>query len=812
MSFADYAPPPPFLPDLARPRVAATLAAALEKPLVALLAPGGFGKTCVLRSFWNGSNAQGLWLDAASRTPAAILEALAASVPQLGRDALIIIDGVEHFGADTLGRLVAFIERLPRGLRLILAGRAHQGLPLSLWRSQGRLASLNAHHLALSSEEWAAAGLEGEAEDWAGWWGARQAAALPLASWDNELAEWLEWAWLGALDAATVADLGRAALLPEASPESMMALGAGSQAQADKALLSVATLAGPLCVPGGGVRLAPRFRPYLVAAWRRRDPQGWQQALTQGTASLLARGLPALAARMVLETSDAELGGELARQVIQEAGWTLLFNRNRPLLRALLDATATDVGQPHYDLYAAAWTIEVEKRPHEAEESIIRLTESLLPEVAGPAYAFRASMSLQYDGFDCALAHAEAAMEALSDNHPAFMLAELVAATSALACGQLDTAERALTHVLACADRDRLDHLQLEALHRRAIAAFERGLGDSALKVAGERRKRAQLAGLASSTTQDASARLEAALYLRRLDTASATRLLAAGQGAHATLGDYWDFPYVSLEAIAQLIDGEIAPARAGIAHLEALLAERFYCLKWRADLLLPRIWLRAADADRDGLLKLASYAQAEIWPDTLYRDRRDLYCIGAQLLAGERIDPAPLAALIARRSAQGASDVATLAQRLHALACEDRDMLLQAVQASAAQGETLDWLWLAPRALGPLEQLLTHPALANDTPTRTYLREVVQRLLAPRASADTAPAEGVPAAPPAGLTVKEWKILQLIGAQLTNEQIATQLFVSLATVKTHINHLYAKLDIRTRAEAIHRARTLGQG
>ena len=51
--------------------------------------------------------------------------------------------------------------------------------------------------------------------------------------------------------------------------------------------------------------------------------------------------------------------------------------------------------------------------------------------------------------------------------------------------------------------------------------------------------------------------------------------------------------------------------------------------------------------------------------------------------------------------------------------------------------------------------------------------------------------------------------MLQLIGSELSNEQIAAQLFVSVTTVKTHINRLYAKLHISSREEAMQRARTV---
>ncbi|GAB3563520.1 response regulator transcription factor [Spelaeicoccus albus] len=52
-------------------------------------------------------------------------------------------------------------------------------------------------------------------------------------------------------------------------------------------------------------------------------------------------------------------------------------------------------------------------------------------------------------------------------------------------------------------------------------------------------------------------------------------------------------------------------------------------------------------------------------------------------------------------------------------------------------------------------------------------------------------------------LTRREREVLDLIGEGLNNGEIADRLFVSTATVKTHINNLFAKLDIRDRAEAV---------
>jgi DNA-binding NarL/FixJ family response regulator len=63
---------------------------------------------------------------------------------------------------------------------------------------------------------------------------------------------------------------------------------------------------------------------------------------------------------------------------------------------------------------------------------------------------------------------------------------------------------------------------------------------------------------------------------------------------------------------------------------------------------------------------------------------------------------------------------------------------------------------------------------------------------------------------PPPDLTPRERQVLTLIGQGLTNQAIAEHLFVSEATVKTHINNLFAKADIRDRAEAVRRALAYG--
>src|SRR6186713_2082608 len=58
-------------------------------------------------------------------------------------------------------------------------------------------------------------------------------------------------------------------------------------------------------------------------------------------------------------------------------------------------------------------------------------------------------------------------------------------------------------------------------------------------------------------------------------------------------------------------------------------------------------------------------------------------------------------------------------------------------------------------------------------------------------------------------LSKRELEILNLLAQGHSNQEIAAKLFVSLSTVKTHIQNLFEKLDVKRRIQAIEKARSL---
>ena len=121
----------------------------------------------------------------------------------------------------------------------------------------------------------------------------------------------------------------------------------------------------------------------------------------------------------------------------------------------------------------------------------------------------------------------------------------------------------------------------------------------------------------------------------------------------------------------------------------------------------------------------------------------------------------------------------------------DDDDYVYQALKSGASgfmlKSAPRDQLIAAVRIVARGEQLLA-PAI-----TRRLIEDFVQR-----------PAPGSSRPPDLGaLSERELDVLKLIAKGSSNRQIADELFISEATVKTHIGKIFSKLDLRDRAQAV---------
>ena len=125
-----------------------------------------------------------------------------------------------------------------------------------------------------------------------------------------------------------------------------------------------------------------------------------------------------------------------------------------------------------------------------------------------------------------------------------------------------------------------------------------------------------------------------------------------------------------------------------------------------------------------------------------------------------------------------------------------DEDAIVPALQAGARGYLTKD-------ASAEQIEAAIHAVHAGQT----HLDPAVQeRLVTAVVNRPLAPEPAVPGPgqkPPDGLTAREAEVLTLLAAGLSNAEIGQRLYLSNATVKTHINRIFAKTGARDRAQAV---------
>ncbi|MFJ8464187.1 response regulator transcription factor [Streptomyces swartbergensis] len=210
--------------------------------------------------------------------------------------------------------------------------------------------------------------------------------------------------------------------------------------------------------------------------------------------------------------------------------------------------------------------------------------------------------------------------------------------------------------------------------------------------------------------------------------------------------------------------EAERKPARVVVADDQTVVREGIVMLLG----LLPGIEVVGVAGDGEEAVRLV----AEVAPDVVLMDLRMPRCDGVEATRRIRAEYPGTQVVVLTTYADDESLFPALAAGAHGYLTKDAD------------GEEI------VRAV--------HSVLSGDA----GLSPSIQRRLLERL-AETEVRQAAPPEAPDGLTVRETEVLLLIAEGLSNQEIGRRLHVSTATVKTHINNLFAKAGLKDRAQAV---------
>jgi len=138
----------------------------------------------------------------------------------------------------------------------------------------------------------------------------------------------------------------------------------------------------------------------------------------------------------------------------------------------------------------------------------------------------------------------------------------------------------------------------------------------------------------------------------------------------------------------------------------------------------------------------------------------------------------------------------------LAAQALGQSEKAMQALERALALAEPEGFVRIFVDEGKPMARLLYEKAASRIKP------EYVGRLLAAFATAAPPAPKRVEMVEP--LSERELEVLRLIAEGLSNEEIAQRLVLSLPTIKWHASNIYGKLGVKSRTEAVAKAKALG--
>jgi LuxR family maltose regulon positive regulatory protein len=770
---------------------------------------------------------------------------LAGGLAQLPQAVVVVLDDFHVITQpEILEGMDLLLRSRPPPLRLVLATRSDPTLPLlPRLRLSGELVEARAADLAFTTGETSEllashdvrlpdadlALLQARTEGWAA--GLRLAAlsfqdrpdpsqaVAAFAGTDRTVADYLVAEVLDRLPGQVRSFLLRTCIVDRISGELANALTGGTDGELTLARLERANAFVVAFGPGRAwYRYHHLFAGLLRYELRRQAPEAVPELHRRAARWYAGHGFPLEATRHALDGGDWDGGVEL----VVDHGLDLALGDETATIGELVERLPRDLVRANPELGALLAFDRLDLIDHDeatAYLDLARRQRHLVPEGRRERFALVAALlelviarqwglleEVRTAGRELVALQARSGAQVVASAQDKDLrtVALLHLGAAELWTGRLDAAEPHLEEARAEAEQTRLGHAQLQSLSH--LALLHAGCGR--LRVAYQTgRAAADLAEERGWSEDHRAAGAHLALALVRLEWSD---LAAAAGHVEQALVACRATPWRPLELGAGIAHAWLRQAQgdpgAGVAVLDAT---REHLAGWAPPPWLRR-WLEVTDAELRTTLGDTAGARRVL--DGLERDDLD----GAPWTA-------PTAVALAKvqlAEADPAGAAATLAPWLEVAAAAPSGPLVAAWLLDAVAAHALGD---PPRVSRSLERALAlaapegfrqrfagapaRPLLAAHLGQPTAYRPFVSRLL------DTSPPPQPHIAGPAvlveTLSERERVVLRFLPSRLSAAEIADELYLSVHTVKTHMRHVYRKLQATNRREAVNQARVL---
>ena len=855
--------PAPAKGTVLRPRLVELLDRGMERPFTLVSAPAGSGKTELLAQWVESGRPPGpvawvplgrddadphrFWADAIASLGAAHADLVPLAAPPrgelrpfltsvintlsgVGETLVLVLDDLHLVGTPKIVRDLEWVlENAPANLRLVAATRSDPLFRLQRLRVAERMSEVRAADLAFTREE--AVALLGRvdlpAEDvdrlWRrteGWAAGLKLARLSLeghadprafvagfAGGDSAVSDYLISEVVARQPAETLAFMLRTSVADRVNGELAEALtGAASGSHTLRELARRDAFVSATGEEAGWYRYHRLFADVLRAELHRRLPEEAPRLHRIAARWHARHGKPLDAVRHAVEAAD----WELAAEVVGEHWLVFVLRGGGTVLYELVERIPGEAVRSHAELALATAGLLLEQGDPERADELLIVAHALaedLPEPRRRRFAVTSTATTLYRArLRGDVQEAVSAARLVLAEH---WDREVAVEVRALTLANLGIAE------FWDGDRGSAE----EHLQQAAGLALECG-NDFVLFLA---ESYAAAAYVRHGRLQEASTRARTAIQLA--ERRGWTRL------AHAAIA------YSTL-ATVHLLHGEVAAAE-GLAEratetlensTEPLLRPAVSQVRARLFLLkgepLPALDLLLA-ASAEGPLPLFlrvsnGLLEAELWlglgePS---RARRRLAEIDAENASDAAIglarielasgDPGAAIRAVATFLADEREPVLPFARAeawaIDAIARDavhDEDGALRALERALDLAEPRGYAGVLARYGAPLRSLLRR-RVEHGTGHRALAARLLSTL-GESSAADRAAPETLLEP----LSDRELAVLRFLPTMMSNAEIAGEMFVSVNTVKTHLKHVYRKLDVADRRDCVRRAREL---